>query len=78
MGMDRATLHAPTPEAMLDLGHAICRDLHNGRNPNDMVAAIERSLPNLSQNQVQFLISAAAGNYCEDVLSSNPLPWVHA
>jgi hypothetical protein len=74
MGMDRTTLHAPTPQAMLDLGHSICQTLGNGRDPDALASHIEGALPNLSMNQAQFLISAAVTNYCPNVLP-RPLPW---
>jgi hypothetical protein len=39
-----------------------------------MVTNIGRSLLNLSQDQIQMLISAAAINYRPDILT-RPLPW---
>jgi hypothetical protein len=77
MNLTPATLHAPPgTQGVIALGHGICQDLGKGRDPNGMVSAIERSLPNLTQNQVQFLISAAVTNYCPDY--PKQLPWVQA
>jgi hypothetical protein len=75
MNLTPATLHAPPgTQGVIALGHGICEHLGNGQSPNDLVSRIEGQLPNLSQNQVQFLISAAVTNYCPNVLPT-PLPW---
>ena len=75
--MSPVTLRLPNPAAEIALGQRICLDLglgSGGGSPNDMVTNMGRSLPNLSQDQIQMLISAAVTNYCLDILP-RPLPW---
>jgi hypothetical protein len=74
-GLTPAALHVPNAAREVALGHTICIDLAtSSESPNDMVIAMSRDLSNLSQNQLQMLVSAAVTNYCEDVLP-RPLPW---
>jgi hypothetical protein len=76
-GVTAALILAPAanadPSDDAALGHAICNDLVNERSPNDIVTAIEHARSNLSQEQIQSLISIAVNNYCPDVLP-RPLP----
>ena len=74
IGLTPARLHVPGPDRQIALGHAICYDLAGGQSPNDMVTAMSRDLPSVSQEDIQFLISAALSSYCGDVLP-RPLPW---
>jgi hypothetical protein len=77
LGMNPVTLHAPSLSAEVALGQRICLDLgpgSGGSSPNDLVTNTQRSLPNLTQQQIQMLVTAAVTNYCPYVLP-RPLPW---
>jgi hypothetical protein len=66
-GMNPVALHAPSLSAEVALGQRICLDLgpgSGGSSPNDLVTNMQRSLPNLTQQQIQMLVTAAVTNYC--------------
>jgi hypothetical protein len=76
-GMSPATLHKPNWTMVVYMGQATCYDLRTpGVDANEMVKNMQRDLPNLSQTDIQFLVSAAVGAYCPDL--PKQLPWVCA
>jgi hypothetical protein len=77
MGMNPATLHRANIASEITLGHLICMDLGpagGGAGAGTIAANMQRDLPNLSTQQIHYLLEAATGIYCPDL--NVKMPWV--
>jgi len=60
------------------IADALCGDMKvPGTDPNEMVAKMHGSWPNLTTEDIQFFFSNSILNYCPDV-SQKQLPWICA
>lgn len=62
---------APNLAAEIGLAQRVCLDLgpaSGGASPNELFTNMNRALPNLTQDQILSLISAAVVHYCPKVL----------
>ena len=77
-GFTPAALHRPNWQMVIYIADALCGDMMvPGVDPNEMVAKMHGSWPNLTTEDIQFFFSASIGNYCPNV-SKKQLPWICA
>jgi phage tail protein X len=51
-------------EDMIQIGHAICRQMHGGNSQLSVVQAVMRQKPGLQAQQAVLLVSTAKAAYC--------------
>ena len=77
-GFTPAKLHRPNWQMVIYIADALCGDMKvPGADPNEMVAKMHGSWPNLTTEDIQFFFSNAIAFYCPDV-SKKQLPWICA
>jgi Protein of unknown function (DUF732) len=77
-GFTPAALHRPNWQMVIYIAEALCGDMKvPGAHPNEMVAKMHGSWPNLTTDDIQVFFSHSILNYCPDV-SKKQLPWICA